>query len=203
MKSKFEIGRIWMKRIIKRVLMMYLLLFAFSSYSQSGDTAKYIMNADSFALAIEKKNSEFIGRLFPRFSVSAHGKLISNQTLQGKVVFMNFWFKACPPCMAEMEELNELFRKFGRNKNFEFVSFTFEDLQGINIVKKKYHILYHVCSISRDECYRLNNNNGFPTSVILDSTGIVKYVHPGDQLNKVWIKKYFTTEVYPLILREL
>jgi len=161
------------------------------------------MTADSFLVLMEKKNSEFINKPFPQFSVSSNNKECSNSTLKGKVVFINFWFAACPPCMAEMDELNKLFDKFHQHKNFEFISFTFEKPEKIALIKKKFKIGYAIYSISKDECYRLNNNNGFPTSIILDSMEAVRYIHPGDQLNKQEIKKYFYSKVYPLITKEL
>ena len=188
---------------MKAVLLVYFVLTATLSYTQSRDPEKNTMSADSFLVLMEKKNSDFINRPFPHFSVSANNKECSNETLKGKVVFINFWFAACPPCMAEMDELNILFDKFHRYKNFEFVSFTFEKPKKIALIKKKFKIVYAIYSITRDECYRLNNNNGFPTSIILDSAGIVGYVHPGDQLNKQEIKRYFNSKVYPLLSKEL
>ena len=105
--------------------------------------------------------------------------------------------------MAEMNELNKLFNHFKPAKNFEFVSFTFESAKEINLIRKKYNIHYNIFSISRDECYRLNNNNGFPTSIILNSAGLVTWIHSTDAVDKAEIKKYFTAEVHPLILKEL
>jgi len=188
---------------MKKLLLVYFMLMAIFCYSQNSDSAKNTMTADSFLVLMEKKNSDFINKPFPQFSVSANNEECSNATLNGKVVFINFWFAACPPCMAEMAELNKLFEKYQRSKNFEFVSFTFEKPKNIALIKKKFKIGYSIYSITRDECYRLNNNNGFPTSIILDSAGIVRYVHPGDQLNKQEIKKYFHSKVYPLITEEL
>ena len=98
------------------------------------------MTADSFLVLMEKKNSDFINKPFPQFSVSTNNKECSNETLKGKVVFINFWFAACAPCMAEMDELNKLFEKFKQNKNFEFVSFTFEKSKKIALIKKKFKI---------------------------------------------------------------
>lgn len=183
---------------MKRVLMIYLILLSGFSYSQNTT-----MSADSFLVLMDKKNADFINKPFPEFSASADNKVCSNETLKDKVVFINFWFAACAPCMAEMDELNQLFTKFKQNKNFELVSFTFEDAKKIALIKRKFKIGYNVYSISRDECYRLNNNNGFPTSIILDSAGTIKYIHSADQLNKSEIKKYFTAKVYPLISKEL
>ncbi len=187
---------------MKQTLLIYFILATTLSYCQN-NPATNTMTADSFLVLMEKKNSDFINKPFPQFSVSSDDKECSNKILKGKIVFINFWFVACPPCMAEMDELNKLFEKYKLNKRFEFVSFTFEKPKEIALIKKKFKIGYAVYSISRDECYRLNNNNGFPTSIILDSTGIVRYIHPGDQLNKKEIKKYFSSKVYPLISKEL
>ncbi|HEY5406077.1 MAG TPA: TlpA disulfide reductase family protein [Ginsengibacter sp.] len=182
---------------MKQLLLIYFILLSTFSYSQN------TMSADSFLVLMEKKNNDFINKPFPQFSVATNNKECSNSTLKGKVVFINFWFAACAPCMAEMEELNKLFEKYKHDKNFQFVSFTFEKSKKIALIKKKFKIDYPVYSISQDECYRLNNNNGFPTSVILDSTGTVQYIHSGDQLNKQEIKKYFNAKVYPLLSKDL
>lgn len=189
--------------IMKQVLFIYCFLLSTLSYGQIPDSGKYTITADSFLVMMNKKNSEFINKPFPQFSIKANTKECSNKTLKGKVVFINFWFAACAPCMAEMDELNKLFEHFKQAKNFEFVSFTFESSNEIQLIKKKYNLHYNIFSISQDECYRLNNNNGFPTSIVLDSAGTVKYIHSGDRLNKKEIKSYFTSKVYPLISKEL
>lgn len=173
------------------------------SYCQRSSSADSIITADSFARAMNKKNRASTGKPLPQFSVISNGKNYSNKKIKGKVVFINFWFAACAPCIAEMNELNKLYECFSKNKNFDFISFTFEDSNEIAIIKKRYNIHYNIISISQDECYRLNNNNGFPTSIILDNKGVVKFIHPTDELKKAEIKKYFTTKIYPLIKKEL
>ena len=183
---------------MKQALVIYFILFSTFSYSQNT-----IMSADSFLVLMDKKNADFINKPFPEFSASTNNKECSNDIIKGKVVFINFWFAACAPCIAEMDELNQLFARFNHNKKFEFVSFTFDDSKKIALIKRKFKIGYNVYSLSQDECYRLNNNNGFPTSIILDSGGIVKWIHSTDEINKPEIKKYFENKVYPLIAKEL
>lgn len=188
---------------MKEVLVVYFILMTTLCYSQNTASGKNTMTADSFLILMDKKNGDFINKPFPHFSAYSNNKGCSNSTLNGKVAFINFWFAACPPCIAEMDELNKLYNKYRQNKTFEFVSFTFENPKKIALIKKKFNIGYPIYSLTRDECYRLNNNNGFPTSIILDAGGIVRYIHPGDQLDKKEIKKYFNSTVYPLITKEL
>jgi len=188
---------------MKQVLFIYCFLLSTLSYGQVADSGKYTITADSFLVMMDKKNSEYINKPFTQFSITTNNKKCSNKTLKGKVVFINFWFAACAPCMAEMNELNKLFKHFKKSKNFEFVSFTFESPTEIELIKRKYNIHYNIFSISQDECYRLNNNNGFPTSIILNATGFVKWIHSTDAVNKTEIEKYFTGDVYPVIEKEL
>ena len=116
-----------------------------------------------------------------------------------KVVFLNFWFAACPPCIAEFEELNKLYKDFKNDSSFEFVSFTFEDSLEIEAMRKRYDIKYKIFSIARTECKRLNMNNGFPTNAILDKAGLFKYIHVGGEMNNREIRKFFKTHYYPMI----
>lgn len=183
--------------------MIYFLLVSSACYCQDTARAENTMSADSFVLVLKRKNAEFIGKPFPQFSVTGNHGINSNKLIKGKVVFINFWFAACPPCLAEMETLNKLYNHFKNFKNFEFISFTFESVTKIQAIKKKFSIQYPVYSISRDECYRLNFNNGFPTSIILDKDELAQFIHPSDELNKKEINYFFVSNIYPILSEEL
>src|SRR5688572_13442850 len=85
--------------------------------------------------------SENIGKGFPAFSAhSIQGENYSDEMLSGKVVFINFWFENCPPCIAEFEALNELYKNYKNNKNFQFISFTYEKKEKAFRAAQKYGI---------------------------------------------------------------
>ena len=69
-----------------------------------------------------------IGHPFQKFSFTENGKTFNNDSLKGKVVFINFWFEACHPCILEMDALNELFEKLKDNKDFMFVSLSIDKI---------------------------------------------------------------------------
>jgi len=41
-----------------------------------------------------------------------NGRTIHHETLKGKVVFINFWATWCPPCIAEMPSIADLYNEF-------------------------------------------------------------------------------------------
>ena len=41
--------------------------------------------------------------------ITAAGETHTIESLKGKVVFINFWATWCPPCIAEMPAINELY----------------------------------------------------------------------------------------------
>ncbi|MGV3540821.1 MAG: TlpA disulfide reductase family protein [Rufibacter sp.] len=44
------------------------------------------------------------------------GKTISFESLKGKVIFLNIWATWCPPCVAEMPNIQKLYEKVGSDK---------------------------------------------------------------------------------------
>ncbi|MDA8432453.1 MAG: TlpA disulfide reductase family protein, partial [Nitrospiraceae bacterium] len=49
------------------------------------------------------------------------GNHVTLSSLKGKVVLLNFWATWCPPCVAEMPELNKLYRKMA-SRGLEIVA---------------------------------------------------------------------------------
>jgi hypothetical protein len=86
--------------------------------------------------------------------------------------------------MAEMHGLNRMFEKLKDKKDFEFISFTYEPESVIKEIILKYNIKYKVIHIDKTECYRLNFNNGYPTSLILDKDCRIKFIKVGGAINE-------------------
>ena len=58
-----------------------------------------------------------IGKYAPDFSVTTLlGKNINLSDFKGKFVFVDFWGTWCPPCIAEIPNINNLFSKVSRDK---------------------------------------------------------------------------------------
>jgi thiol-disulfide isomerase/thioredoxin len=62
------------------------------------------------------------------------GKTVNFESLKGKVVFMNIWATWCPPCVAEMPNIQKLYDKVGSDK-IAFVMLSVDEA-GMEKVKK-------------------------------------------------------------------
>lgn len=124
-----------------------------------------------------------IGHPYPSFKLINDRKTVDNQSTNGKVVFINFWFEGCHPCMAEMEALNKLFVKMKDNKEFVFLTVTWDNEETVKRVKEKYSLLFDIFPANKKECQRLNFGCGYPTSIILDKKGTIKYRHSGGSID--------------------
>jgi cytochrome oxidase Cu insertion factor (SCO1/SenC/PrrC family) len=177
-----------MKYLISIFFSLVLLtLCGSSAFAQTG------ISADSMIRLENKRRDTLIGTDYPSFAATLNNKLYSSATLKGKTLYINLWFAACVPCMAEMEDLNKLYDTFKSKADFEFISFTFDNDSTIAAIKKKFNIKYNIFSISNSESYRLNMNSGFPYSIVVDKEGKIKYIsHLAEKDN-------FVKNIYPAI----
>ena len=149
---------------------------------------------------IETRSKEFEGEKCPEFVIKkADSTIFSNANFKGKVVFINIWYEKCPPCIAEIEGLKKLYASLRNNSNFLFISFTFEPDQTIEKFIKKYNLNYKILHLDQKDCVRLNYGYGFPTNIILDKNGIIKFFMLGGIENPEIATKLIMTEIYPRI----
>jgi thiol-disulfide isomerase/thioredoxin len=117
------------------------------------------------------------------------GKRVDNKTVEGKIVVLNFWFIGCPPCRAEIPELNKLVAENSTDPDITFIAVSLDKSWEVNDFVKKTPFNYRQVP----EAYRFCAGYGvnlFPTNVIIDKKGIIRYssVGYGDNYIK-WMKK--------------
>ena len=54
--------------------------------------------------------------------VTMEGKSVPFSSFKGKTVFINFWATWCPPCIAEMPDIHDLYEKVGTEVDFVMIS---------------------------------------------------------------------------------
>lgn len=122
----------------------------------------------------------------PDFSLTtAEGEYISLDDLKGKVVLLDFWGTWCPPCVASVPALRDLNKRFSKDTPFVMISVSSdsdEDKWKQFIAAEK---MVWVQFLDREHAVqRAFNVRAFPTYVLLDGEGVIRYRSTGMSLDK-------------------
>ena len=97
---------------------------------------------------------------------------------QGKAVYLNFWSAGCGGCLAEMDTLAALSKKWGDKVVVVAVNTDPETVR-INDLLAKHQITYPVVRDQLNITQERYQVIGTPTSVLIDSEGRVLELHQG------------------------
>lgn len=111
----------------------------------------------------------------PAFNLtSLEGKTFNLSALRGKVVVLNLWFTGCPPCLAEMPELNALVDKF-KNDEVVFIAPTWDKAAILPGFLKQYPFKYSIVADAGDLIIDTYGDGTkqveLPTHLVIDKQG--------------------------------
>jgi thiol-disulfide isomerase/thioredoxin len=180
---------------MKRTACCCLLILAASMiYAQTPEIERFL---DTMKMG----GSYLIDKDMREFKASStEGRVYSSEDLKNKITFINFWFAACSPCMAEMNALEQLHEKFKDNARFQFLSFTFEKKEEIEKLALRYKMSYPIISLSQDDCSYLNQGKGYPVTIIVDRNGKMVFFNYGGSTDPEQAEASFKTYLYPLLI---
>ena len=88
-----------------------------------------------------------------------------------EVIFINFWATWCPPCVAEMSEIQELYKKYGHRVAFMLVTSEKPEVVNAFMEKNQYQMpVFYMAGIQLPEVLKFN---GYPTTFIISRDGHV------------------------------
>lgn len=100
--------------------------------------------------------------------VDAKGNLLNFTSFENKPTLVNFWATWCPPCIAEMPDLNRLYNEYKHQVNFVFVSD--EAIETVDAFLKKNQ--YNFQSFRpASKAPTLLQSSALPTTFLLDAKG--------------------------------
>ena len=119
-----------------------------------------------------------------------NGVVLDANDLMGKIVVINFWFIACPPCRYEMPELNRVVRRYQNNSGVIFIAISLDRKEDIQKFLKVSPFEYHVIGDSWS-LFRYYKVTQCPVSLVVDKKGIIRFNSIGSGNGSVpyWIKK--------------
>jgi len=119
----------------------------------------------------------------PDFSISRlDGTVVNSAEFRGRVVVLDYWATWCPACRREMPELEKLYQRYKGNRR---VSFWAVDVQGNGETPEKAQAFMQnegytlPIALGSEKSSERLNPDGFPSLVIIDTTGRVRLIHTG------------------------
>ncbi len=141
---------------------------------------KQLMITGIFNANIDNKNSEETFEKVADFKFKdENGNTANISSLQGKVVFINFWASWCPPCRAEFPSILSLYEKYKTNPNVYFLMVNEdENVSAAKSFLEEEHYPFPIFKI--DGMIPSGIYSGtLPTTAVLDKKGRIRYHHEG------------------------
>jgi len=178
---------------MKQIILFFLFTSTLSIYAQNRNTKSVIVHiADtSFAGVVNwsvshNVDSNRYGEEMPY--LNAHdlsGNSFDRDSLK-PIVFYNFWFISCHPCIAEIPMFDSL--AFEYKDSISFVAVTFENKENIEAFLKKHQFRFQHFLMDRSILEDLYFVDGYPITIITYQNKIVYCKYGGQDGSS----KYFT-----------
>lgn len=184
-----------MKKILLILMTSFILvgvsIYTVSTYSSSNTKNKTALEStDNSSTSESNSNNDSSDQIRIKPSIvktkaidfklkDLDGNEVSLSSLKGKKVFLNFWATWCPPCKAEMPEIEKLYQE---TKDSDLVILAVDIGENLNTVKpfineNKYN--FKVLLDSDQSVASQYNIASIPTSYFIDADSNIVSTHIG------------------------
>jgi peroxiredoxin len=123
-----------------------------------------------------------VGAPAPDFTLRAlSGPNMRLQEQRGQVVLVNFWATWCGPCRKEMPHLNRIADKYKASGLVMLGVNVDDDVRNAAEVATKLGVKFPVLLDTDKKVSRLYDLNSMPSTLVIDRSGRVRYLHRGYQ----------------------
>jgi thiol-disulfide isomerase/thioredoxin len=113
----------------------------------------------------------------PAYSfTAADGSVVSNETLKGQVVLLNFWSTTCAPCVREIPDL----QKLDDSKQVAVIGIALDSggWKAVRPCVQKHRVQYRVV-LGDEDAFQRFDGYGLPHSLLLDRNQRVVKIYRG------------------------
>ena len=136
------------------------------------------------------------GHPAPDFTLQTpEGETIALSDLRGKAVVLNFWATWCPPCRAEMPELQAAWEAYESGGLVVLGVNQAEDAAAVQAYRQELGLTFPVVLDSQYEAANLYSVNSLPTTFFIDRDGVIRDIVVG-QMNAALLSERIKT-IYP------
>jgi len=115
-----------------------------------------------------------VGSMAPDFTLKdLKGNPVSLSRYRGKVVFLNFWATWCPPCRAEMPDMERLYEVFGGQEFIMLAVNVEDDVEAVKAFLKDHPHSFPVLLDVEASAQNLYGVFRFPETFLIDKKGRV------------------------------
>lgn len=132
-------------------------------------------------LALPAQAGVSVGQPAPSVALPSlpDGGILSLKSLQGKVVYLDFWASWCGPCRISFPQLEIMRNELGE-RGFEVLAVSVDEdradaLEFLSTAGVSYPVLHDGSGVT-PQTFGLM---GMPTGYLIDRAGIVRHVHQG------------------------
>ncbi|GED68369.1 thiol:disulfide interchange protein tlpA [Brevibacillus reuszeri] len=149
--------------------------------SSATGSAEQAAGKGNIAIGIEK------GNLAPDFELQAlNGEKMKLSDLRGKKVIVNLWATWCPPCRAEIPDMQS-FYEANKDKGVVILGVnltsTETNVEAVSAFVQRYGMTFPILMDVDKQVSGVYKAISIPTSFIIDSSGVIqnKYIGPMNQ----------------------
>jgi thiol-disulfide isomerase/thioredoxin len=119
------------------------------------------------------------GKKMPAFTMKdTNGKTITDKSLKGKVVLVDFWATWCPPCVAASPTMNKLHAKYAK-QGLVILGANVSDRPGAAVKYKNEHKYAYTFTTGGEKLANSLGVRGIPAFFFVDRKGVIQDVQTG------------------------
>lgn len=116
-------------------------------------------------------------------------KMVDTRELAGKILVINFWFLACPPCRKEIPSLNKLADTYAGDSSIVFLSIALDTHKALKKFIEEHPFSFRLLH-SGDAAAQRCGIYIYPTNIIVNRAGeVIYHTHRSGPVADYWLEK--------------